>query len=344
MSTSLAQLPLYGRWYEVTVGVPQANGSTTIFTVASSAFEPEALRVTFDIYQIAFKSYWYADIVIYNLDQATTQQFLGTGMQSLQVTVSAGYQNGAQGVLFSGPVFQATFDRENVTDFKITLYCVIGLWPDARNTINKTFALGVKQTEIISGIAESAFSKIPVDKISSRISPKQLPRAKTVFGKPGDFFSNIAIDNGMTWWLSQKGLAMGSLNDDDIPTTPSLTFSPPVEPSTNTAGAATTTLTNGAIIGTPQQTQYGVAFRVLLDPRVQVSKPFVVVKIDNSQIRVLQREIGVLPRLLDQDGVYVVNAVRFTGDTRGNDWYADIDGVTTTLAKQDFLAAVVAGS
>jgi hypothetical protein len=348
MSASLTQLPVYGRKYQIDVLVPQPDGSNKLYTLASDSFEPNALRVTFDIYQIAFQVYWYADIVIYNLDELITEQFLSASMQSLQVVVSAGYQNGAYGVIWSGPVFQALFDRENVVDFRTNLHCILGLQTDARNFVNQTFPAGMTQTGLITEIAKSAFTKIPVDKLSSSISPSKLPRAKAVFGKPGKYFSEIATDNGMTWWLSQKGLTMGGLNDDDIPSTPSLTFSPPVENAANMAGNAPTNLTNGVIIGTPQQTQFGVAFRVLLDPRVQVNKPFVVVKIDNSQIRVLRQQISAndsrgYPRLLDQDGIYIVGAVRFIGDSRGNDWYADIEGYTSTLSKQAFMAAVVAG-
>lgn len=338
MSSSPTQLPLFLRKYNVDVLVPQADGSNKVLTVASDQFEVP-LKVTFDIYQPAFQSYWCAEIVIYNLDQQTTQEFLSVGMQNLQVVVSAGYKQGSYGVIWSGPVFQPLFDRENVTDFKITLNCILGLWANTRNSINLTVAANLRQTDVVMAIANSAFSKIPVVALSSNISDKKLPRGKTMFGNPGTYFSQIATDNGLTWWLSQKGLTMKGLNDPDIPTTPSLTYSPPV--TSNQQSGAQSSSTNGVIIGTPQQTQYGVSFRVLLDPRLQV---FSVVKIDNSQIRLIKKQVGELPYLLDQDGIYVVGAVRFTGDTRGNDWYADIDGYTTVLAKQSYLARIANAS
>ena len=67
-----------------------------------------------------------------------------------------------------------------------------------------------------------------------------------------------------------------------------------------------------------------VEFTVLLDPRVKVEKPLMTVKIDNSQIRFLKRQIGQPIRPLDQDGTYVVAEVRHIGDTRGNPWYTVI--------------------
>jgi len=94
---------------------------------------------------------------------------------------------------------------------------------------------------------------------------------------------------------------------------------PPVEPGTTES-----------IIGTPQQTMYGVNFSVLLDPRVQTKKPLMTVNIDNSQILFLKRQIGQNPRLLDQNGVYVVVATHHIGDTRGNSWYTEIEGISRT--------------
>src|SRR5947209_6671930 len=100
------QNPLFGRYYKLDVSIPNGagNGGTTVLTLASNSFEPEALRMTFDVQLYAFQAYWYAEICIYNLDQATTQQLLaqpqtgaaalGQIKQGMVATLSAGYQNG----------------------------------------------------------------------------------------------------------------------------------------------------------------------------------------------------------------------------------------------------------
>lgn len=344
MSTQLSQLPLFGRKYKVDVLVPQANGSTTTITVSSDTFEPEALRVTFDVYQRAFQTYWYADVVIYNLDQATSLQLLGANAQNLEVVVAAGYQNGAYATIWSGPVFQALFDRENVTDYKITLVCVTGLLEETRNLINKTFAAGILQSDLVQQIARQAFNPIQVNGISSNLSKKQLPRGKTAFGKPGTFFTNVAVDNNMQWWLDSSGMVLKGLSDDDVPTSPSLTFAPPPMPGVNTAGNTNTFTPDGVIVGTPQQTQYGVSFRVLLDPRLQIKPNWTCIKIDNSLIRFAKKSLGDNAlTVLDQDGVYIVGGVRFLGDTRGNDWYADVEGYTTYQGKAQLLQQIAQG-
>lgn len=343
---STTPIPVFGRKYKVDVLVPQSDGSTTTITVSSDTFEPEALRVTFDVYQRAFQERWFAEICIYNLDQATTQMLLGANAQDLQVVVAAGYATGvyqAYNTIWNGPVFQALMDRENVVDYKITLVCTTGLLELTRNLINKSFAAGINQADLVQKIADLAFSKIPVGSngISSSLKPQSMSRGTTAFGNPGSHFTDIAVDNQMQWWLGSDGIAMKSLSDN-APASPSLTYAPPAMPGINAAGNSNSTPADGVIIGTPQQTQFGVSFKVLLDPRLQIkSDAWLVVKIDNSLIRFAKKQIGdTVLNVLDQDGVYAVGGVRFTGDTRGNDWYAEVDGYTTYQAKAQILQQI----
>ncbi len=347
MSTQ-ATVPLFKRKYRVDVKIPQVplSGSedeSTIITVADSD-DPTSLRVKFDIYQVAFQVFWVADISIYNLDQVTTDKLMGPTAQSIEVTVQAGYQSGPGfGTIWSGPVFQTLFERENTVDYKLTLHCILGLMDISKNFVNQTFARGITQADLAQKVADSSFSKIPVAAVSDKVKSSRSSRGEVVFGNPGRYFTAIAQDNDMQWFLSQKGLSLGGLNDEDIPSIPDVVFSPPATPSANQAGNPQTNAQDGVIVGTPQQTQHGVGFRALIDSRVQVQKPFKLVKIDNSLIR--RQKLFIDPgqqgpaklTVLDQDGTYVVGAVRFLGDTRGQEWYMDVDGWTTSLAKIQML-------
>jgi hypothetical protein len=78
------------------------------------------------------------------------------------------------------------------------------------------------------------------------------------------------------------------------------------------------------LIGVPEQTQEGVTFRTLLDPRIKL---MTMVKIDNSYIRQMRQEIGQYPALLDQDGQYQAYKVCHIGDTRGQEWYTEVEGI-----------------
>lgn len=132
--------------------------------------------------------------------------------------------------------------------------------------------------------------------------------------------------------LDGRGLALAHI-DDDIPTdsTP-IVFSRPVLRPSNTAGPVRPSGTDGVIVGTPQQTQYGVRFTALLDPAVIVKYPAQLVKNDNSQIVMLKKDINAKETpVLDKTGTYIVMGARYFGDSRGTPWYVEIDGFTSEV-------------
>lgn len=327
--SSLTQLPLYGRKYKIEVTLPDADGSgsSTVLTVADSDFEPSSLRVTFDIFTMYWRWYWTADIEIYNLDQSTTDAILNPPpfiAQGMTVKVSAGYQNGNYGLIWSGPVFQPLWERRNVTDFVITLHCILGLDELTRNNISGSYAAQTNQTDLIRQMAAQAFRPIKIADggLSDKIKDTKLSRGGAFFGNSHKLISQIAEDNNMQWWQNGDGLRVGKI-DDDVSAEPQITYTP-----------------DTGLIGTPQQTQWGVQFRTLLDPRAQVQKPAMAVKIDQTSIVVAKKQIGELPGVLDANGIYIVGAVRYLGDTRGPDWYSEITGYTSVGGKLAMLSGL----
>lgn len=318
----------YLRKYRVIVKLPQADGSTEVISVSDSDLGTEALRVTFDIYTPAFQAYWYADITIYNLDALTTFKILDAATsqeplkQGMQVTVEAGYQNGKFNLIWSGTVLQPQWGRESITEFTLNLHCVIGLNEDARNFINTNYSTGASQLDVVRGMAAKTLYPLAVDpKNIAALNPKQSVRGITVFGKPGKFLSQISDDNNMTWWLDQKGINMSSPLSGVVSDDEAIVVSSPVPGSKQPP-------TQGTIIGTPMQTQWGVNLTVLLDPSISVQQRFQKIRIDNSLLRLQKFTIGVRPGILDPDATYVVGAVRYVGDTRGTPWYCEIIGYT----------------
>jgi hypothetical protein len=163
--------------------------------------------------------------------------------------------------------------------------------------------------------------------VSSALAGKKMPRGGVLFGNPDKYLTKIANNNNMQWWFGLNGLNLGK-SDEDVPTqSVDFVYTP-----------------NTGIIGVPQQTQYGVDFRVLLDPRIRIQRPLPVVKIDNSTIRQQKLQIGEYLNILDQDGEYIVIAARHFGDTRGNEWYTDITGLTSTGGKLAMLQTALGGN
>jgi hypothetical protein len=331
MSTppTLSQLPLFGRKYQLLVKFPPDDqGNQTVLDITDSDIEPRALRVTFDIYMPTWQNWWTADISIYNLNEVTALALLGdptqgvSGVnQGMEVILSAGYGGSSSnyGVIWDGFVFQPLWDRENVTNFKLTLRCSIGLADLTRNFVAQTYSQ-INQLDLISQMAKDCFRPITIQKnaVTSKIKTQTLSRGRTVFGNPRRYFNWIAADNNVETWLGNKGITF---------TDPSTDFSVSAE------DAVEYTPETG-LIGTPVQTQDGANIRVLLNPNISAKKPLMQVRINNAVIRQLKRQRNERPGLLDQDGQYIVQAVRHIGDTRGNDWYTEVTGVSPEFFKK----------
>ena len=345
MSTSslpASTRPLFGRSWNLQVLSAAGSGQQqqTLLTASQNAWEPEALRISFDVSQPGYKALWFADIAIYNLDPAATaQNSAGAALiaQGSEVSLAVGYQaNGTPTEIFRGQVFQMTWERENIVDTKLTLRCVTGLPWRTRNFISLATKAGQTQWQIVQQMAQGAKTSIPIAYCDPAANFNQtvLPRSKTIFGTPDQLFGQIADQNNMTTFIGPNGLYLGRLENPGAPV--DVIYAPPLilgqQPEANEAQ-----LTR-SIVGTPQQTPgYGINLRVLCDPRIKMKLPPMQVQIQNSIIRQAERQIGKLPSLLTQDGVYMVGGVRHYGDTRENDWYTEITGVISVAGRAKML-------
>jgi hypothetical protein len=280
--------------------------------------------------------------------------------QGDRVELSAGYVAGnpQMGLIFQGYVFQPVWTKVDVVNYSLELRCLLGLLEGAQNTISLAIAAGATQLQIVQQMAANAYTPLPIDQIdSAALSKKTLPRGRTMFGRPDEIIAKIAADNSLFSWFSPHGLNIRSLNGVSQPPSPvaagvgdafanvvsplpeapafpgldvDYTYSPP-PPTGRASFAQTPGGLSQTIIGTPQQTEQGVEFTVLLDPRVKVGD---VVKLDYSVIwQVLLSAPDPNQRLpltrLDADGVYVVFHIKHEGDTRGTPWYTHLNCLTS---------------
>jgi len=124
---------------------------------------------------------WYSEVSIWNLMGDTQTDIIREGYS---VIIEAGYENGAYGKIFEGQVFQPLFDRQNVTDFVVTLHCIDGMGLLNANISNVTMAAGYDYNDFIAQMAKSAHTPIPLGNISPELDRKKFPRGRTVFGEP----------------------------------------------------------------------------------------------------------------------------------------------------------------
>jgi hypothetical protein len=345
--SSTSSIPLWGQAWSLTVYYATADGGSDYVTIESTAWEPLSLRVTFDVLQAMNKTpFWDATINIYNLGSDTA---LNLYLNATWATLSAGFQTGPNkySVIWNGPVFQTLFTRENVVDQKLTLYCVA--FPNTANFLPQSFSVGTffSQQQLVAQMIVNANlpalgtggGVVTQGKVAAqRMNAVQYPRGNTVFGTLPAYLSQMAGSNGLQTWFDGNAAYISEV--DTGLRTPNYIYAPPYPP----GGDQETPVPAGttqSIIGTPEQTQEGVNFNLLLDPRIGVQLPPLLVQLVRTQITQLQRTpyVGSSPitTLATPDAanlMFFVTQVRHVGDTRGNDWRTEVTGWSTAYAQQ----------
>jgi hypothetical protein len=319
LSTS-SNVPLFGRRWDLTI--TPSDGSTPIYITSDT--EPNTLKITFDIELIAYQAIFTGFISIYNLNPVNTQTLI---LQGSSVVLNAGYDVGSNyGNIFNGQVLRATFEKENVTDYKVTLQCVTGLETYITGMLNFASGPFQSQAQIIASMAANASTPFQTANVDSSLSNNQLPRPKVLFGQPKKYLEQISRDNNMTWLVGANGVSVGNFDFNGTPT-PDVIYSATIPPGSNQTPNPGISY---SILGTPQQLPQGIAVRVQLDARMQIKLPPLAVKIDNTIIRQLPIQIGQLPPVLSQDGIYAVAGVRHYGNSYlSNDWLTEIQCILT---------------
>jgi hypothetical protein len=181
------------------------------------------------------------------------------------------------------------------------------------NHIKCTAAALLNQQQVITQIANNARKPFQLGFLTAALSNEntKTPRPQIFFGSVKDYLDNIAKDHDTKLSILDDTVTIAKIQSDVASDTP-LVISPG----------------EGGLIGTPQQTNDGIMFSVLLNPKIRIFKPKpMLVKLDMSkltdikQIRVSQNNQFAR---LSQDGVYKILGVLHIGDTRGNAWESQI--------------------
>lgn len=313
------KIPYFLRDWKLTV-TPLPAGRAQPLTATNHQGDNGALKCTFDIEQAANVAYWFADIAVYNAMPLMSEIIQKGDL----VTLEAGYQTPPAGAIFSGRVFQPLWERSSETDYRLTLHCLVGLFEDETGHVETTIPAGMSYLDAVFQVANAA--GLRVGSLDGPVLQKKVyPRAVPVFGRASAFFLGVAVDTHLQMWMGWKGVNIRSLASED--TIPDAVYVPPFSPASQTASKNGTKQT---LIGTPQQTQWGISFRTLLDSGIELGS---VVKVENALVsRILQIPGGDRVPFV-KDGLYSVARIRHTGDTRGNEWNTEITGIQQNLVK-----------
>jgi len=291
-----------------------------------------------------------AMVKIYNLSKDTCSRILGKefakikiiagydGMpaevDSSQVGVATevdsskvGQTNGANfGEIFSGEIRFTVTGRDNPTDTWVLIQAIDGHQAFMNASVTTTLAAGYTVADVHSAAMDS-FSPYGVTKGITGDTPATVfPRGRVLYQSTRDVMDNVASQSGATWQLV-AGQAQMVPNDKYVQ-------------------EAIVLNSDTGLIGMPQQTMgAGVNVRCLINPNIRLKG---LVQLDQASIyrtSLSSEEVKALPgraredntngnlsvngtlqqpASIAADGVYIVSAIDYTGDTRGQPWYMDL--------------------
>lgn len=287
------------------------------------ALDVSNLRVVFEIKKAREDANW-ATISIYNLTKETEEEII---MNGDRIIVEAGYHgamssywevdlNGAElvneaeepqqyGVIFDGKIMYPARHKEGNTDYVLTLVCVDGQSELLKNYVAFTLNRGATQQRIVQAVAENANKPIPC-KCTTNINEIKLPRGKVCFGAPIKYFADVARGNAGTYWINNGEITMAKWSDE-------------------VQDEAKVITPETGLIGMPQQTQLGVSWTMLLDPNAKIFSKY---QLKDVFVAEMAQRPGTIAQPLDEEFIYQITELTHKGDTFGNDWYTECNGVS----------------
>ncbi len=285
------------------------------------AWNVSDLRVTFEVHRER-ETQNFATINIYNLTAEMENKIIKDGDR---IILKAGYsgiltkpaeddkQNTAQeaepqqyGVIFDGKILWPARSREGNTDYILTLLCIDGKNQLDLQWVSFSNQRGLNQRQIVERVCNT--SNIMVAHVSENLEERRLPRGKVFFGTPRQYLNDVVRGNQATYFVEGNDITVNKFTDA-------------------AKEEAIVTSPETGLIGLPAQTQDGCSFTMLLNPNVHL---FSLVQLKNSEMKesTALPEKGKYRSPIDDEWIYQVFRLTHKGDTRGNEWYTECDGVS----------------
>lgn len=269
---------------------------------SGQGLELGALRVVFATHKGDTETPNSAEIKVYNLSEATESRMQ---REFTRVVLQAGYQ-GSLGVIFDGNIRQFRKGRENGVDTYMEIIAADGDQAYNWAMVNTTLAAGSRPADRVK-VCEKEFQAkgIAGQSVLPELGGNPLPRAKVMYGPAKQYLRNEAENTGCSWSFQDNALTM-------------------VKKTGYLPGEAVVLTHETGLVGTPEQTNEGIKARCLLNPRLRVNGR---IKLNNASIQQAKTDLKMAakrPPGMDRDGIYRIIKVEFSGDTRGQDWYADM--------------------
>lgn len=232
------------------------------------AIDVSDLHCVFNITKTMLMEANTSEIVIYNLN-AKTENAISTG--GSRITIEAGYEGTQQfGKIFDGDILQCIREKEDAHTYKLTIVAL-----DSDRAVNvdiSNFSIMRGQTlrSVAEHIVSEAKNPVKMGTIAESLSNTTLTRGKVIFGKSSDFLEQIAKSKGLQFYMDDGTVNLVDLKE--LPKDEIIELNP-----------------KSGLIGTPEQTDYGISGQCLLNPLIKLNS---LIHVDNSLVRAKKIEFN----------------------------------------------------
>lgn len=278
-----------------------------------SSIDVSELRVTFKIPCPPNGTPATAEVTIYNLSEKSARKIVDKQNEMTDIEIEAGYKD-STGVIFKGQIRQATYGRESPTDTIVWLNCSAEFGSNDA-IASKTFDENSTQKDHFDHAMEK-LKEGGADKgeIHPDLEKLKFPQPVTLFGMARDVIRNIALSNDCHWFIDPTN---GEIHI--------LELKKPLKNQERKLDSAT------GMIGMPTQTLDGVIVKALIDPKFRLGGKVIIDEKSIQKMRYPLNPSGDSSEAqykgvndLATDGEYKIMKLDWTGDTRGQAWYADM--------------------
>lgn len=240
---------LFGRRYRITVSDSKGN-----------ALDVSKLHCTFNISKTIMMEPNTSEITIYNLNAQTENAIMINGVR---VTIEAGYEGTQFGLIFDGDILQTIREKEDATTYKLTIIALDSDRAINFDVANFSIMRGQTARSMVDHIVSKAQSPVSLGSIADNLKGQKLTRGKVFFGKSSDYLRQIAKSNSLQYYMDNGSLNL--INLKDLPKNQIFELNP-----------------KSGLIGTPEQTDFGIAGQCLLNPQIKLNS---LIHVDNSLVR-----------------------------------------------------------
>jgi hypothetical protein len=264
---------------------------------------------------------------IYNMDPGTIQTVV---QEYDQVSLSAGYEGGNYGIIFTGTIRWFKYGKEEMTDnfLEITAGDNDGYNFGFINTTLRSDARMVTWIDVYNQCVKAFRAQRDDDTLALLAeSGIAMPRGRVLWGPARVVMHDLAESLRARWSIINGKLVV--LQDKSV-----------------RKNAITILGPQSGLIGAPTVTDQGIEVRCLLNPtlaigsKIEIRRELIVetalVGSPLPNAGFLGYNKPVFAAKVSNSDLYRILLIDYTGDTRGNDWYCDMvcvamDPVTNTV-------------